>query len=68
MHARLAIDDPIYLGQERRSDFDVTNTVRVSSVRHTCAAVGMHVSEPPQAALGERVGCHSDALPHAGGD
>jgi hypothetical protein len=39
MHARLAIDDPIYLGQERRSDFDVTNTVRVSSVRHTCAAV-----------------------------
>lgn len=25
--------------QERRSDYDVTNTVRVSSVRHTCAAV-----------------------------
>ncbi|MGW8370372.1 MAG: hypothetical protein ACWGPN_17050, partial [Gammaproteobacteria bacterium] len=27
------------LAQERRSDFDVTNTVKVSSVSQTCAAV-----------------------------
>jgi hypothetical protein len=39
MFMRLAIDDETTLAQERRSDYDVTNTVRVSSVRHTAAAV-----------------------------
>jgi len=34
-----AIDDASYLGQERRSDYDVTNTVRVSSARSVRAAV-----------------------------
>jgi len=37
MSASLAIDDE-RLAQERRSDYDVTNTVRVSSTRHVCAA------------------------------
>lgn len=39
MFSRLAIDDDERLAQERRSDYDVTNTVRVSSARHVCAAV-----------------------------
>lgn len=39
MFSRQTIVDEAQLAQERRSDFDVTNTVRVSSVPHTCAAV-----------------------------
>jgi len=39
MVAQHAVDDERSLTQDRRSDYDVTNTVRVSSVRHTCAAV-----------------------------
>jgi hypothetical protein len=39
MFTRIALDKPDYLGQERRSDRDVTNTVRVSSVSDVCAAV-----------------------------
>jgi hypothetical protein len=39
MFARIDIGDEAELSQERRSDFDVTNTVRVSSVSHTSAAV-----------------------------
>jgi hypothetical protein len=39
MCAQTAIGDEAELSQERRSDFDVTNTVRVSSVNHTCGAV-----------------------------
>ena len=31
--------DKDQLAQERRSDFDVTNTVRVSSVQDVCRAV-----------------------------
>ena len=39
MFTRIAIGDEAELSQERRSDFDVTNTVRVSSVSQTSAAV-----------------------------
>jgi hypothetical protein len=39
MFSRLPIVDDEQLAQERRSDFDVTNTVRVSSVQQVCAAV-----------------------------
>jgi hypothetical protein len=39
MFARIPIGDETELAQERRSDFDVTNTIRVSSVAKTCAAV-----------------------------
>jgi hypothetical protein len=39
MFHRLAINDDAQLAQERRSDYDVTNTVKVSSVRSVCAAV-----------------------------
>jgi hypothetical protein len=39
MLSRLTIDDDERLAQERRSDYDVTNTVRVSSARHVCVAV-----------------------------
>lgn len=39
MPSRLAIASERDLAQERRSDYDVTNTVRVSSVRRVCAAV-----------------------------
>jgi hypothetical protein len=39
MLGELSIQNDQQLAQERRSDFDVTNTVRVSSVQHVCAAV-----------------------------
>jgi hypothetical protein len=39
MFSRLPIEDDERLAQERRSDYDVTNTVRVSSVKSVCAAV-----------------------------
>jgi hypothetical protein len=35
----LAIGNEQQLSQDRRSDYDVTNTVKVSSMRHVCAAV-----------------------------
>lgn len=35
----LAIEPDEYLAQERRSDYDVTNTVRVTSVQSVCNAV-----------------------------
>jgi hypothetical protein len=48
----LAIDDSERLAQERRSDFDVTNTVRVSSVKRVCAAVrSLFESQYPDAAF-----------------
>jgi len=39
MSAPVSIEDDVRLAQERRSDYDVTNTVRVSSVQRVCAAV-----------------------------
>jgi len=39
MFTRLAIEVDERLAQERRSDYDVTNTVKVSSVQSVCAAV-----------------------------
>jgi hypothetical protein len=39
MFSRQPIVDNEQLAQERRSDFDVTNTVQVSSVKQVCAAV-----------------------------
>ena len=39
MFTPLALENMTYLGQERRSDYDVTNSVRVSSTRHVCTAV-----------------------------
>jgi len=39
VNTALAIDHDEHLTQERRSDHDVTNTVRVSSVQHVCKAV-----------------------------
>jgi hypothetical protein len=39
MFQRQILDDPDYLAQERRSDYDVTNTVRVSATRPVCTAV-----------------------------
>lgn len=39
MYTQLPVDDEAVLAQERRSDYDVTNTVRVSSARQVCRAV-----------------------------
>ena len=39
MFSRLAVEDDERLAQERRSDYDVTNTVKVSSAQSVCAAV-----------------------------
>jgi hypothetical protein len=39
MFTRYPLAEDRDLAQERRSDYDVTNTVQVSSVNHTCAAV-----------------------------
>ena len=37
--------------------------VEVHEHREHAALIGMHVSEPPQAAAGERLRCHAGALP-----
>jgi hypothetical protein len=39
MFTRDTVGGDTELAQERRSDYDVTNTIKVSSVGHTCAAV-----------------------------
>jgi hypothetical protein len=39
MYVELAVAEEAELAQERRSDYDVTNTVRVSSVQDVCRAV-----------------------------
>jgi hypothetical protein len=52
MLTRQAVDSLHYLGQERRSDYDVTNTVKVSSVDRVRAAVRrLFEQQFPQAAF-----------------